>query len=151
MASPTIRSARQADLDELAEIERAAFPDPWPRQGIAEELEAASALVLVGSLPGQMQLSGWICFRLLPGEAELLRVGVIPVARREGLGRALVAAGLDRLGELGLSRCFLEVRRGNLPARALYEAFGFGAVGLRRAYYADGEDAFVYARPAPGR
>ena len=35
----------------------------------------------------------------------------------------------------------LEVRRSNRPAIRLYRAFGFTAMGLRRDYYADGEDA----------
>ena len=35
----------------------------------------------------------------------------------------------------------LEVRRSNLPAIALYRGLGFFAMGVRRRYYPDDEDA----------
>jgi ribosomal protein S18 acetylase RimI-like enzyme len=39
----------------------------------------------------------------------------------------------------------LEVRAANAGARKLYEELGFRDVGERRAYYADGENARLYA------
>ena len=36
---------------------------------------------------------------------------------------------------------FLEVRRSNVPAIALYRALGFFAMGVRARYYPDDEDA----------
>jgi len=47
------------------------------------------------------------------------------VARRSGLGRALVEAALDRARERGCKRIELDVNEGNAAARALYEACGF--------------------------
>jgi ribosomal-protein-alanine N-acetyltransferase len=38
---------------------------------------------------------------------------------------------------------FLEVRASNLPARTLYERFGFSPLSVRKKYYADGEDAMI--------
>ena len=38
----------------------------------------------------------------------------------------------------------MEVRRGNEPARALYESLGFRTEGVRKSYYTDGEDAIIY-------
>jgi GNAT superfamily N-acetyltransferase len=46
-------------------------------------------------------------------------------ARGGGLGRALVAATLDRARERRCGRVELDVNTGNPPARALYESFGF--------------------------
>ena len=37
----------------------------------------------------------------------------------------------------------LEVRASNLAAQALYARLGFERVGLRKRYYADGEDAVL--------
>jgi len=65
-------------------------------------------------------------------------------ARRRGLGRALLARALA--DETGVEKVFLEVREGSRAARAFYEACGFVAVGRRRRYYADGEDAILMTR-----
>ncbi len=46
-------------------------------------------------------------------------------ARRAGLGRALIAAAIDRARERGCRRIELDVDDDNAPARALYAALGF--------------------------
>jgi len=44
----------------------------------------------------------------------------------------------------GGTKSFLEVRSGNLAARALYRKFGYEEVGIRKKYYSDnGEDAIL--------
>jgi ribosomal-protein-alanine N-acetyltransferase len=45
----------------------------------------------------------------------------------------------------------LEVRLSNLPARKLYEKYGFRPVGIRPRYYSDnGEDALIMTTEALG-
>jgi RimJ/RimL family protein N-acetyltransferase len=66
-------------------------------------------------------------------KAFLVGMYVAPAARRTGLGRALVAAVLERARTMpGLRQVLLGVEAGNAPARALYEAFGFEAFGYER-------------------
>ncbi|MEA2611822.1 MAG: [ribosomal protein S18]-alanine N-acetyltransferase, partial [Chloroflexota bacterium] len=49
----------------------------------------------------------------------------------------------------GAHEATLEVRLSNLPARRLYEKFGFRPVGLRPRYYSDnGEDALIMTTEA---
>jgi [ribosomal protein S18]-alanine N-acetyltransferase len=56
----------------------------------------------------------------------------------------LLLAFLDLASERGAHEATLEVRLSNLPARRLYEKFGFRPVGLRPRYYSDnGEDALI--------
>lgn len=67
-------------------------------------------------------------------KAYLVGMYVAPAARRTGVGRALVAAVIDRARAMpGLRQVLLGVEAGNGPARALYEAFGFEAFGYERA------------------
>jgi ribosomal-protein-alanine N-acetyltransferase len=80
------------------------------------------------------------------GEAELLRVAVLPAARRQGLGRALLQAAEADLRRAGIQRLHLEVRSSNTAARALYEAEGWRRSGRRPRYYRDGEDAVLYLK-----
>lgn len=83
------------------------------------------------------------------GEGELLRIAVAPEARGQGHARRLLREGHERLGAEGLDTLFLEVRVSNAAARALYASEGWAEVGLRRAYYRDGEDAALYRRDLP--
>jgi len=120
----------------FAAIHAAAFADePW---------DAESFAVLLGQ-PGVFGLlderGGMILCRVVADEAEILTIGV--TARRRGLGRALLAAGIEHARAMGAVAMFLEVAAGNLAARGLYAAAGFAEVGVRRGYYADGGDAVV--------
>jgi ribosomal protein S18 acetylase RimI-like enzyme len=60
---------------------------------------------------------------------------VVPEARRNGLGRALLLQFMDVARQLGAEQVFLEVRVGNAGAIALYEGSGFKAVARRVEYY----------------
>ncbi len=53
-------------------------------------------------------------------------VYVVDAARGQGIGRALVEAVLERARARGCKRVELDVDVENAPARALYEALGFG-------------------------
>ncbi|MGC9418588.1 MAG: GNAT family N-acetyltransferase [Rhodovulum sp.] len=72
--------------------------------------------------------------RAVADEAELLTLAVAPAARRQGLGRARLAAFEAAARSRGAARAFLEVAADNTAARALYAAAGYGAAGLRRGY-----------------
>lgn len=151
-AAPAVRAIDPldpAELEILASLEAHCFDDPWTSEDLEPLFGAAAAAAFVVSRGGSEPL-GYALFQLLPGECELLRIGVVPTARDQRLGRALLAASLGRIERSGRARCHLEVRSGNLSARALYERLGFVVAGRRRGYYGDGEDALRYLRsPAP--
>lgn len=140
---PTLRRARADDLPSLAELERASFPDPWSERMLASAIEDPHSLVLVTEDGDGGEVTGYAVFRRAADEAELLSVAVAPEDRGRGLGRLLVVEGLERVREAGVRACFLEVRPGNEPARALYRSLGFREIGRRRRYYRDGSDALV--------
>ena len=141
-----MRLAAGADLPRLAELEAAGFAEPWSPEMLAAELTHPGSVVLVAGGGDGRALSGYACFRLGAGEAELLRVAVAPEARGRGIARQLIAAGFERLRVAGIATCFLEVRPANASALAVYHALGFERRGHRRAYYRDGSDALVLRR-----
>ncbi|MBN1889394.1 MAG: GNAT family N-acetyltransferase [Thermoflexales bacterium] len=53
------------------------------------------------------------------------RLGVLPISRQRGLGRALMAYLLDQSCRLGAAHVVLEVIQGNAPAHALFTRLGF--------------------------
>lgn len=68
---------------------------------------------------------------LAPQEAHLRMVGVDPARRRQGIGRALVSAAVDRARDAGKTRLTLETTAKMRAAHAMYAAMGFTATGPR--------------------
>jgi len=142
-----IEAATAADLDAIAEIERHSFNQPWPRAQLASELTRELARVDVVRAPDVIAFCNyWV----VPdphgaaGEVHIMSIATHPDHRRAGAGAALLGHALARGRELSCALATLEVRRGNAPAIALYERFGFRTVHVRKAYYQDnGEDALV--------
>ena len=90
---------------------------------------AAAGLVACGGAPG---IDGFIIGQVSGGEAEIVQVTVAAPARGRGIGTALLEAFLS--AHAGKA-CFLEVRRDNTAALALYRGRGFEETGTREGYY----------------
>ncbi|MDQ0693261.1 GNAT family N-acetyltransferase [Arthrobacter sp. W4I7] len=59
------------------------------------------------------------------GEAELRLLAVLPAARKQGLGAALLAEGAKIAAEWGAERLVLDTGQHNLRSQRLYVRFGF--------------------------
>ena len=132
-----------ADLPAIHAIERASFDSPWPVDAYRSELETNRlAQYLVAHADDGIAAYGGMW--LMVDEAHIITFAVHPAWRRQHIGERLLLALLDVALDGGASEATLEVRLSNLPARRLYEKFGFRPVGLRPRYYSDnGEDALI--------
>lgn len=132
-----------ADISAVHRIERASFPLPWPDYAFRQELEsnrlAHSLVVRIGNRP--VAYAGiW----MMVDEAHITTFAVLPDWRRKGIGARLLLAMLRLAQEHGARVATLEVRVSNVPARSLYQRFGFRPVGIRPRYYSDNhEDALI--------
>ena len=135
----------EADLTRVAEIERATFSDPWSRRAFAETLERAEVRGLaIDDVAGRV--IGYALSVCTADEAEILNLAVDGGERGLGAGRALLDELLEQLRGEGATRVFLEVRRSNEAAIALYRRLGFHPLGVRPAYYGQPrEDALTMA------
>ena len=134
------RALHPEDAGEIAGLHALAFDTPWSAREFADLL----------AIPGVFGLydppRAFILCRSGGGEAEVLTITTDPVHRRQGAGRALLQGALA-IALAGQSESmFLEVAAGNDAAVGLYQSLGFERVGLRRRYYASGEDALVMRR-----
>ncbi len=151
---PEWRPLREGDVAYVAALEAQIHLAPWTLGNFRDAL-AAGYSASVGEREGRIVAYGVLM--LAPGEAQILNLSVVPDARRQGLGRQLLRRFIDDARRFRAEQIFLEVRRSNAAAIALYEAEGFAAVGRRDGYYpgrtADEahEDALVMRRSlAPG-
>ncbi len=136
----TVIPMEERHLAALAEIEKACFHAPWSAAMLREEL--GKGIFLVAEQDGAA--AGYVGCQTVLDEGYITNVAVSPDCRRQGIGRALVAALKARAAQAGLAFVTLEARASNAPAIALYEGAGFRRVGVRRNFYtAPTEDAVL--------
>lgn len=140
-----------AHLDAVLELERDSYDFPWSRGNFIDSL-AAGYLGLV-AFEGSTLVAYLVAMPGV-GEMHLLNLSVAPAARRRGHAQALLDALEESCRREGLPQLWLEVREGNVAARALYRRRGFEEMGVRRGYYpAPGgrrEDAVLMRLCVPG-
>ena len=120
-------------LDGIMDIERASFPDPWSRGGVEVYLTDPHGAILA-AVEGD-EVLGFAIYHVSFEESELFSIAVAEKYRSRGVGRALLERVLVEAARAGAEKMFLEVRRSNASARALYKSAGFAVCGERRGYY----------------
>ena len=130
-------------LDQVAEIERLCFSDPWSRRMLSDHLENECAATIVAQGTDGTVL-GYAGLLVVLDEGYITNVAVRPEYRRQGIASELLEV-FRRFGE-GNHMAFLtlEVRASNTAARALYQKHGYAEVGCRKNYYEHPkEDAII--------
>ena len=132
-----------AHLDEVLEIERLSFTDPWTRGMFRSELEVASHTYGRVAVEGG-RVVGYLLAVLLPDEAHLGNLAVHPRSRRRGVAQRLLDDLVQSSRKQGVRRLTLEVRASNESARKFYSNNEFIDIAIRKNYYRNPvEDAIV--------
>ena len=129
--------------------------------GVAEELALAALRegpasgyrFLLASPPGDDPApppAGYACFGPIPCTVrryDLYWIAVSPGHQGQGLGKALLAASLERMADLGGVTCYAETSGTDryLPTRRFYERTGGRQAARVPGYYDDGDDMVIYA------
>jgi ribosomal-protein-alanine N-acetyltransferase len=131
------------DLPAVHIIERESFSTPWPAHAYRQELETNRLAHYIVARRGE-RIVGFAGIWMLVDEAHITTFAVSSAWRRQGVGERLLLAVLDLSRTRGAHEATLEVRPSNIPARRLYEKYGFKLVGVRPHYYTDNnEDALI--------
>lgn len=133
------------DIPHVMTLERSAHSHPW-RQSSFEDCLSGRQKCWLAEHKGI--LVGYVVVTHGGGDAELLNISVSPSYQRKGIGQILLNHAVACVKEKA-DMLFLEVRRSNRKAIALYEREDFFEVGQRKNYYptANGhEDAILMAR-----
>lgn len=148
IAEILIRKMTIGDIDQVHALELRSFPTPWLKKSFQYELEENNAAHLWVAEhiidDGEKKIIGMTIAWLLVDEAHIATIAVDKDYQRRGIASKLIYTALIDLAKKGAIIATLEVRESNQAAQALYQQFGFQAVGRRKAYYRDNhEDAIL--------
>ena len=142
----TIKRATLRDLLALRRLEREAFPqDAWPLPDLIAVL-LWPGVVRLKAVDEAGRMVGFVAGEVRHGVAWIATLAVAQAHRRQGIGRALLAACEARLPPNKPIR--LAVRPENAPALHLYRHAGYRVIGRWPRYYVDRSDALVMEKPA---
>jgi ribosomal-protein-alanine N-acetyltransferase len=140
--------AGPAEAAVLSALYETAFAEAWAPDQLAQLLAGPGVVALI-ALDEAAEPAGYALGRVAADEAELLSIALLPGRRRQGVGRLLLDALIERCMAAGAATLFLEVATDNAAALALYRGAGFREAGIRRGYYKVGGatvDAIVMKR-----
>jgi ribosomal-protein-alanine N-acetyltransferase len=123
----------EADLDEVAAVEKLAYDFPWTRGNFQDSLRNGYFGVCLRHVTGT--LLGYCVLMPVVDEMHLLNLCVAPHAQGDGAGLTLLRETVRIARHEKLDSVLLEVRPSNPRAIHLYERFGFEAIGRRKNYY----------------
>lgn len=139
---PRLRATKIEDFTAIAAIEQEAFAHPWPAEAFTDFLLPWAWTMLLDE-----EIIGYIFYHGGDDEMVIINVAVSPTHQGKGWGEYMLKNSLELMIEQGVRHFYLDVRVSNMPARNLYEKYGFSSLGYRRNYYSHpDEDALVMGK-----
>lgn len=128
-----IRLMTKEDIEQVSELEKAAFSMPWSKEGLEKSFLRQGSIYIVACEDNV--IVGYCGLWNIVNEGNINNVAVAQNYR----GRHIAFEMLKKLMELGnqqkIEAYTLEVRMSNQPAIRLYHKLGFKIEGLRKNYY----------------
>jgi len=149
-----LRRCELGDIIPVMEINLSTLPEHYSDYFYESLLEELPEAFIVAEISGKV--IGYIMCKMEHGFSNFKKLGfvkkghVVSIAvmdeyRGKGFGSAIVNEGINGVKIRQCSELYLEVRCSNNDAVRLYEKLGFSIIQRLKAYYRDGEDAYVLA------
>ena len=154
MGDCILRRCELGDIIPVMEINLRTLPEHYSDYFYESLLEELPEAFIVAEISGK--IVGYIMCKVEHGFSNFKKLGfvkkghvvsiaVIDEHRRKGFGSVLVDEAVKGVKTIQGSELYLEVRCSNNDAVKLYEKLGFSIIQRLKAYYRDGEDAYVMA------
>ena len=154
MGDCILRRCELSDIIPVIEINLRTLPEHYSDYFYESLLEELPEAFIVAEISGK--IVGYIMCKIEHGFSNFKKLGfvkkghvvsiaVIDEHRRKGFGSILVDEAVKGVKTIQGSELYLEVRCSNNDAVKLYEKLGFSIIQRLKAYYRDGEDAYVMA------
>jgi [ribosomal protein S18]-alanine N-acetyltransferase len=138
-----IKRISELDLQNIIEIERESFDNPWTIEQIHHDILEKKVSNNWGYYKNT-HLIGYIFGWIVQDEYHLTNIAIKTEFKRQGIASSLLNFLLELLRKRQIKHIFLEVSNANQSAQRLYERFDFISVGIRKDYYGKGDDAILY-------
>lgn len=143
LAPIRVEEMRRRHLRGVLRIEQLVNPRPWSLSLFMSELRYTESRAYVVAR-AEHEIVGYAGVMLIAGDGHITNVGVDPDHRRRAIATRMMLILARRALAEGAQALTLEVRMSNTGAHDLYRRFGFVPAGVRKNYYADGnEDALI--------
>jgi ribosomal-protein-alanine N-acetyltransferase len=136
------------DLDEVLSIALSSSLDHWSKEMFIGEMRNPFShcfITKIREMPNHPVL-GFICFRNIEDESELLNICVHPQHRQSGIGKRLMQFYIGFSTRKKTKTFYLEVNSSNLPAINLYQSFSYQWFGIRKKFYQAIFDAILMVK-----
>ena len=154
MGDCILRRCELSDIIPVIEINLRTLPEHYSDYFYESLLEELPEAFIVAEISGK--IIGYIMCKIEHGfsnfkklgfvkKGHIVSIAVIDEHRRKGFGSVLVDEAVKGVKTIQGSELYLEVRCSNNDAVKLYEKLGFSIIQRLKAYYRDGEDAYVMA------
>ena len=136
-----IRPVRPADYDAILSLEALLFPSAFDKRHLTHLLAQPGGVAFVADVAAEKDwpvadpFAGYIIAQIVGDEAEILSLAVAPLARRRGIGAALLGHLIAQRDTQNIGAIWLDVAADNMAAIRLYEKAGFIISGHRPHYY----------------
>lgn len=139
----TYRRMTPEDVPYISKLEEQTFSMPWSADSFLEMISKEDARYYVAERGGQ--LLGGCGVLMIAGEGNITNVVIVPEARNQGIGTAMLQHLMQEGDREGLTAYTLEVRVSNAAAIHVYEKLGFVSAGVRPGFYEKPtEDALIF-------
>lgn len=134
------------DVPAVCQLEHQIFSSPWTEEGFLYKLDRRHFNISLVGLVGGAVVAYAVSFFVLD-EFHLSNLAVQQEFRKKKIGETMLWLSLLVGSELGAQYVYLEVRKSNKSAIALYKKYHFELVGIRKGYYEnEKEDALLLSR-----
>jgi ribosomal-protein-alanine N-acetyltransferase len=137
--APTVLNLK--NCAQAACLHQSAFYKGWTEKDFQDFLQ--EPLVFGLKIQKDNTLCGYILWREVGHEAEILTLVIAPPFQRMGLGTHLFSALFNQLKAKEIEKLFLEVAEDNQSAQSFYKKQGFTFLSTRPNYYQRPENRFV--------
>lgn len=130
------------DIDEILEIEKSCFPNPWCENDFVLCLRKETCIgVVLEDLSKNMV--GYSVYEFNQNSIDVLNFAINPHQQKKGYGSHMLNSLKNRLEKKRRKFLSTTVAEGNLKAQLFFQKNGFVATNTLKNHWEDGNDAYL--------
>ena len=137
------RDMTEDDLEQVLQIEKQNFPDPWGEKVFIVAMNAVTCRnTVVYDESGPVKVLGYTILSIAHGESHLLKMSISEQNQLQSIGTMFMDYLFTLTDVKGseFTKMWLELRKSNEAAMKLYTKFGFTTHIERKDYYEHTDD-----------